>query len=631
MPQPIGYSAAGKVVAVGAGIDDISVGDRCACAGAQAAFHAEIIRVPRNLAVKLPAGLDYSEASTVTLGTIALQGVRRAQPTLGETFIVIGLGVLGQLTVQLLKQAGCRVIGSDTNPSRMDLATKLGMDHRLETSEQALIQALNLTRGIGADGIIVTASTKSDKVIEFACKMSRPKGRVVIVGDVGMKINRADIYKKELDVLISCSYGPGRYDSSYEEGGLDYPISYVRWTENRNMEEYVALLSEKKINLQPLIKKTYPVEDAGTAYSEITSGSSTDGPIALLRYRPEEDEKRVWRAPPLNFGKSRESQVAFALIGVGNFAVTTHIPNLRKLSSEASLRAICSRQGHVAASIAQKTGAKYHTTNIKQILEDPDIDAIIIATRHDLHADFAEMALAHKKHVYVEKPLAISRKSLVRLKDLVSTRAQDPMPVLMTGFNRQFAPATVRIGELLKSRTAPLTCNYVMNAGYIDNSHWVHGPEGGGRNLGEACHIYHLFANLTSAQPTKIQVQSISGNGHFRKDDNFIASISWSDGSVSSLTYSALGSIEAAKEEMTLFSDGVTILNRNYKHLEIYGGRAGKSNLRFSSKGHLESLGFFISSIKNGTVSKRQMEEQFIATEIALEVEALLNTGRVVG
>ena len=445
--EATGYSAAGTVVQVGEGVTDLEVGDRVACAGAQAAHHAQVIRVPRNLTVPIPDGLGFAEASTVTLGAIALQGVRRAVPTLGETFVVIGLGILGQLTAQLLRANGCRVIGIDLDGGRVGLARQLGMDVGLGASADGedIQQVASLTDGIGADGVIITASTPSDAVVSNAFRMCRKKGRVVLVGDVGLDLNRADFYEKELDFFISSSYGPGRYDRNYEERGLDYPVGYVRWTENRNMAEYLRLVADGRVAVEPLIGATYPVEDAAAAYARL--GSADRPVIVLLSYPQDESAVGSRVVPNPTHRPGHAGALGVAVIGAGSFASGMHLPNIKGMPNELRLQAIVSRTGHNATAAATQYGAAYATTDFDRVLEDPGVDLVIMATRHNLHAALALRALEAGKHVLVEKPLALTRHEL---DELVAFYADGPAerPILLTGFNRRFSAYGRRVAEL---------------------------------------------------------------------------------------------------------------------------------------------------------------------------------------
>lgn len=623
---PAGYSAAGIVVQVGAGVDGIRPGDRVACAGAQCAHHAEVIRVPQNLMTVIPASVSFEDASTVTLGAIAMQGVRRAQPTLGETFVVIGLGVLGQLTTQLFRANGCRVIGVDLDATRLTLARELGMDASARLDDGPDVdQVVRLTGGIGADGVIITAATASDGVVSSAFRMCRRKGRVVLVGDVGLNLNRADMYQKELDFFISCSYGPGRYDTKYEESGVDYPIGYVRWTENRNMSEYLRLIEHGRVRVTPLISATYPVEEAGSAYDALQSEkrpllvllsyatSSSHAPLATVVKNPK----------PL---PARSGVVRFALIGAGGFAKGMHLPNLQSLHTLCHLRGVISRSGHNAAATSRRWGASYSGTDYREALNDSEVDAVIIATRHNLHASMALDALRAGKHVLLEKPLALSRSELDSITRFFADAGSNPAPLLLTGFNRRFSPHVARIKEWIASRSNPMIINYRMNAGYIPLDHWVHGAEGGGRNLGEACHIYDLFTFLTGARVAAVQVTAITpATGHYARQDNFTASMTFADGSVATLTYTALGAKDYAKERMEIFVDGKVIALDDYKSLTISGAPRRPLRTRLPEKGQKEELEAFARAIQQSGASPIALWEQEQATRIALDVESALN------
>jgi predicted dehydrogenase/threonine dehydrogenase-like Zn-dependent dehydrogenase len=623
--SPTGYSASGIVLEVGEGVENIQPGDRVACAGAQCAHHAEIIRVPRNLAVPLPAGLSLPVASTVTLGAIALQGVRRAQPTLGETFAVIGLGILGQLTAQMLRANGCRVIGVDLDSSRIELAKSLGMNFTLPPEESnSLEHSLRLTDGKGVDGVIITAASPSDEVISNAFKMCRKKGRVVLVGDVGLNLKREDIFPKELDFFISTSYGPGRYDSQYEEKGQDYPIGYVRWTENRNMAEYLNLISEGKIDVEPLIHSSFEISQATTAYE--TLKKDKEKPMIVLLSYPEskEDAKPKRVIPNPSALASKSDKINIALAGAGGFVKGMHIPNLQALNRRYQIHAVASRTGSNASSAAKQVGAQYCTTDYQEILNDPKVDAILIGTRHNQHATMATEALQAGKHVLVEKPLALTRNELETVRDFYTTHQQ--APVLLTGFNRRFSPFAQRAQELIEDRTNPMIINYRMNAGYIPLDHWVHTEEGGGRNLGEACHIYDLFTFLTNSKVVSVQSRSLAPKtDHYSSRDNFTATLGFEDGSIATLTYTALGSNEFPKEQMEIFSDGKVFALDDYKQLRIHGSNARGVTSKLTDKGHKRELEAFADTLEKGGDWPIPLWQQLQATEIALSVEEQLS------
>lgn len=623
---PTGYSAAGYVVAVGEDVTEFRPGERVACAGAQYAHHAEVIRVPRNLVVHIPASVSFAHASSVALGSIAMQGVRRANPTLGEAFVVIGLGLLGQLTVQMLKANGCRVAGADLDPARVELARKFGMDAALIPGEGDILEQIaRLTDGVGADGVIITAATPSSEVMSTAFKLCRRKGRVVLVGDVGLNLDRADFYQKELDFFISTSYGPGRYDDMYEEKGVDYPPAYVRWTENRNMSEYLRLLHENKVTLEPLPTRIFPVEQVNDAYESLKS--ETDRPlIAFLGYPPlrNVDEAQAIVANP-RAQSAGQNQIKLALVGAGGFAKGMHLPNIKALPAY-HLQAVMSHTAHNAAMTAKQYDANYSTTDYQQVLNDPGIDAVLLAPRHDLHAQMTLDALKAGKHVLVEKPLALTRESLNMIEGFYRDFVGSAPPVLLTGFNRRFSPFAIRIQELVHSRTNPMILNYRMNAGYIPLDHWTHGDEGGGRNRGEACHIYDLFTYLTNSKVTGIQAQTITpATGYYSNRDNFVTTMTFEDGSVATLTYTALGSKDYPKEQMEVFVDGKVLFLDDYKALRVSGLPAAKGiETRAPDKGHKTELEAFASVIQGGGDWPILLWQQVQATHIALEVEDLL-------
>ncbi len=621
---PTGYSAAGIVIDVGAEIKDIAIGDRVACAGAQYANHAEYIRVARNLCTLIPDDLDFESASTVTLGAIALQGVRRAQPTLGEIFVVVGLGIIGQLAVQMLRANGCRIIGIDTEKSRIDMATSLGMDHGQHPDNDDIETIARLTDGYGADGVIITAATPSDVVVSNAFKICRKKGRVILVGNVGLNLNRDDFYAKEIDFLISTSYGPGRYDQHYEEGGLDYPIGYVRWTENRNMAEYLRLIATGKVKVLPMVEARFPIEEAKAAYASI--GGNSKPLVALLTYPVEAVEnppsRRLWLRSKMC---PVESKIRIALIGAGSFARSAHLPNLQALSNQYQLRAVVNRTGPTAKAVGEQFGAIYVSTDPEEVFADVEVDAVLIATRHNLHGNLALSALKAGKHVLVEKPLTLSSKELVEFQTFYSTDtivdSGIGKPVLLTGYNRRFSPYALQLKKLLEKRSAPFIFNYRMNAGYIPPDQWVHGAEGGGRNIGEACHIYDLFTYLADSEVVAISAHSIKpATAYYNRNDNFVATLSFADGSVASLTYTSLGHKEYPKESAELYVDGKIAVLNDYKTLTVYGADKLSFKTRLQDKGLKNELEHFAAGIKTG-VWPIPLWQQVLVSEIAFEVE----------
>jgi len=624
--QPTGYSAAGVVVAVGNEVDAFKVGDQVACAGAGIANHAEIINVPVNLAVLVPQALSMQQAATVTLGAIAMQGVRRTAPTLGETVVVVGLGVLGQLMVQLFKANGCRVIGIDPDVRRLEVAKRCGLDHGIDPAQDDQVARVTwMTDGLGADAVVITAASSSSELISLAMRVCRKKGRVVLVGDVGLDLKREDFYRKELDFLISTSYGPGRYDPNYEENGQDYPQAYVRWTENRNMAAYLDLLAQGKVDVQALVPEVVDLTDAEALYERLAQG--TDRPLlALLRYpcegQPEQTRSLMLRPPAGMNGKVR-----VAVIGAGGFAQGVHLPNLLNLRERYEIRWVVSRTGSTAKAAATQFGASFAGTDYREALADQDVDLVLIATRHHLHAAMVSEALETGKHVLVEKPLALLEEELDAIEAFYTRAAEQPKPLLMTGFNRRHAPGIACIKTLLGQRTAPLMISYRMNAGYLPPDHWVHGPEGGGRNIGEACHIYDLFAFLTDAEPVSVETTAIGGSaGGIRRNENFNATIRYSDGSVASLLYTSLGSPSHPKERMDIYTDGRVLSLDDYRVVSV----AGDSTKRWASatpqKGQREELLALADAIRDGAMDEKNISGQFATTRLALTIERQLQS-----
>jgi len=617
---PTGYSAAGTVIAVGSEVDGIAVGDRVACSGAGIANHAEIIDVPVNLCVPVPDQVSFDSAATVTLGAIALQGVRRAQPTLGETVVVIGLGILGQITAQLLTANGCRVVGTDVDSKRIATALENGLDHGINPSEGNLVEKIvKLTDGFGADAAIITAASASSEILAQAFKACRKKARVVIVGDVGLNMARSDIYAKELDVLISCSYGPGRYDPVYEEEGGDYPLAYVRWTENRNMGEYLRLLATGRIRLNNMTNEPYPIDRAEEAYARL-AGEGEKPLLVLLQYPHREDAVRsvLHIASP----KPADGRIKIAVVGAGNFAQAMHLPNLQKLEESFVLRSVVNRTGLSARTSAERFGFSNAGTDFQAVLDDPQVDLVLIATRHDLHAEMTLAALKAGKHVFVEKPLAMTEEGLDAIEAFYAANPDGPL--LMTGFNRRFAPATVAAQDVLKGRLSPMIVNYRMNAGYIPLDHWVHGPHGGGRNIGEACHIYDLFNALTGSKPVEVSATTIvPSSGHWRRDDNFIATVRYEDGSLCTLTYTSLGAKDFPKERFDIFVDGKVIAMDDYKKLEVTGAKGGWKGLTIE-KGQFQELKALAEAFRPGGQWPMSLADQLSATRVSFAVEKQL-------
>jgi len=616
---PIGYSCSGIVIQVGKGVTDIQPGERVACAGAGIANHAEIVLVPRNLVVKVPEGCDLKAAASVALGAIAMQGVRRADPRLGEIVAVIGLGLLGQLTVQLLKVAGCRVIGFDLDRRRVAMAYQLGADKAFVSTEvDVLNEVRHLTNGHGVDATIITAASRSDAIVQQAMEITRKKGRVVVVGDVGLGLKRSPFYEKEIDFLISCSYGPGRYDERYEEKGLDYPYAYVRWTENRNMQEYLRLVAEGKVQVAPILEREYDVADAPRAYEELRTAS--EKPLGvLLRYPLNHLQGPASKLATKVVLQSRpiSGKIKIAVVGAGSFAKSMHLPNLQRLSHLYHIRAIVSATGSNVRFTAQQFGADYASTNYEDVLNDPDVDAVLICTRHNLHAQQAIQAIRAGKAVFLEKPMALNQ---AELDELVDVLKETNVPFTV-GFNRRFSPAAIRARELITGRLNPLVVIYRVNAGYIPLDNWVHGEEGGGRIIGEACHMFDLFNYFTGAEVESLDVSAISpATEHISSRDNFVATLKYTDGSICTLIYTALGAPEVPKEYIEIHCDGKTLVIDDFRELRVYGSKA-KGWKGPQDKGHLRELEEFGQAVLNGNTWPIPLDQLVRATEISFLVD----------
>ncbi len=587
-----GYSIAGEVIEIGEGVTSFQLGDKVAAAGAGIANHAEYVDVPINLVMKMPNELSFKRASTVTMGGIAMQGVRRADLRFGESCVVVGAGILGLLALQMLKLSGVKVIVIDLDEHRLKLAKELGADLCINPTQEDVVKiSNNFSGGYGVDCVLFTAATASSKPLSDSFKMCRKKGKVVLVGVVGMEINRADMYAKELDFQISTSYGPGRYDSNYEEKGLDYPLAYVRWTENRNMTEYLQLLKEKKISIAPLIDAVYPIEKVEEAFNSLEKEGQKPV-IVLLEYINSNNNKKVEvKSTPVN-----KDVINVGIVGAGNFATGMHLPNIKKLSNKFCARAIMSRNGFNSNAVAKQFDAAYSTTNFEEIINDQDIDLVMITTRHDSHADYVLRSLKAGKHTFVEKPLAIHQEELDKIKEFYNSDVENK-PVLTIGFNRRFSQFATEIKKHTSQRINPLFIHYRMNAGFIPLDSWVH--EHGGRIIGEACHIIDLITSLTNSKIKSISYEKLSPtNEKFSQQDNVAIILKYEDGSVGTIHYFSNGSKQLPKEYMEIHFDEKTIVMDDYKTLKGYGVSVKEINFGRSEKGQKEELEALYETLK---------------------------------
>ncbi len=624
----IGYSAAGEVIALGDGVTDLAVGDLVACAGAGYANHADYVSVPRNLACRVPARCSLEAAATATVGAIALQGVRRAKVELGDRVAVIGLGLIGQITMELLRAAGCTVIGMDLDPARLARARIAGLDDGAATPEVLKQVVRNCTQGRGVDRTIITAATSSDSVVNLAMEITRAKGTVVLVGDVGLNIKRAVFYRKEIDLLMSTSYGPGRYDPAYEMEGHDYPFAYVRWTLNRNIEAYLDAIAARRIDVQRLIDRVVPVDHSPGVYAELARAGS-EMPLGVLIQYGDDGRSlaepldasaiRIRGARPL-----REGTIRYALVGAGAFGTAMLVPQMQKRKDLFFLRGIVSRNTTQGGNFARAQQVEVFATELAPVLADPDFDLVVIATRHHEHAMQVVQAAGAGKHVFVEKPLAITWDELDRV--VAAYEKHAAAPLLLVGFNRRFSPALQMLKTTLHDRRTPLMINYRLNGGYIPPDSWVQGPQGGGRNIGEACHMYDVFRFLAGAPVTAISAISIDpGSLPYLRTDNFAATLGYGDGSVAHLTYTALGpKLGLPKERIEVFCDGDAYIVDDFKSLTQASTSSVLWQATDADKGHFEELRQFGEALRDGSASPIPFDEIIETSGVALHIDDLL-------
>lgn len=613
-PIPLGYSIAGTVIEVGRRVSGFNVGDRVACAGAGLANHAEINAVPKNLCVAIPAGVDEHDASFVTLGAIALQGVRQAQLTLGERVVVMGLGLIGLLTVQLLKASGCQVLGFDPNPERASLARSMGADVAVSAGLAEVVAGF--TAGHGADAVILTASSKSSEPLNQAAEISRLKGRIVVVGLVGMTIDREPFYKRELDLRLSMSYGPGRHDPAYELAGHDYPLAYVRWTEQRNMESFLALVAEGKVTPKALVTHSFAIADAEKAYGLMERGEPH---LAMLLTYPGDAAsqalaRRIERAPAPQPAKDT-STIGF--IGFGNYAKGVLLPALKPLAG-IRLATVATSTGISAGHAASKHTFAAAATDPAAVTADPAIDTVFIATRHDTHAKLTADALRAGKHVFCEKPLAMTAAEL----DGVLDAAQESKALLTVGFNRRFAPLLIKAKAALQPRSGPLVMLYRINAGAIPGDSWIQRDEGGGRIVGEVCHFIDALTYLSGSLP--VEVQAVAAKGHA---DAVSILIRFEDGSTGTIIYSSLGDPSVPKEMIEVFAAGVVAQLDDFVSLSVT--RSGKTAKHKSAqdKGQRGLIKAFIDASRGAGPEPIPRAELVAVTQATFAIEDALRTG----
>lgn len=618
--KELGYSSAGIVIESKS--EKFKVGDRVACAGG--AYHAELITVPQNLAVKIPDNVDFGNAAFTTIASIALQGIRQADIRLGENVAVIGLGLIGLMTVQLLNAGGIKTIGLDISEVNFELAKTFGAEACYIADFSSIPFLLNETNGFGFDAVIITAGTKSNVPIELALQIARKRGSIVVVGAVGMDIPRSPFYEKELMLKISTSYGPGRYDKVYEERGIDYPYAYVRWTENRNMEAVLNLLSSKKIDFKPLITHVFPIDEGLKAYDIIT-GKIKEKFLGILIKYPSTNDLIKERESLIN-NKSKvkhERKIKVGFIGAGNFAQSNLLPHVK---NRASLVNVATSTPINAKSVAEKFDFRFFTTFPQEIIENKDINTIFIATHHDSHAEFVINALKKGKHVFVEKPLAVTLEQLEEIRKVYTGDA-----MLMVGFNRRFSSPIIDIKQHFKNVNAPLFINYRVNAGFIPKDHWVQDPKQGGRIIGEVCHFIDTLQFLTDSFVKSIYAVSIRAeNNELVENDTVNISLEFSNGSVGNIQYIATGASAVPKEYLEIYGGEQTAIMYNFTRVEYYTGRKHSKKKYNGKKGHKEEVQHFLNAIEGKEPLQLNFESLYHTTSVTFKILESLQNKKII-
>jgi len=619
-PIPLGYSLAGRVIEIGSNMSGINIGDRVACGGAGYANHAEINYVPKNLMVKIPDSVDDIDASFVTVGAIALQGVRRTSPLLGEKIAVMGLGLLGQLTVQLLKANGCKVIGSDIDPDKLALAKKLGADEVCHANE-LISKAKEFTGGYGVDAVIITASTMSNGPIIDAAKISRMRGRVVIVGMVGMDVPRNIYYKKELEIKLSMAYGPGRYDPEYEEKGIDYPYDLVRFTEQRNFEAFLGLIEERKISPKQLITHEYDFEDAMKAY-DLLEGKIQEKYLGIiLKYKNDikiNEHKIVQRTTKV----ISSEKINVGLIGAGNFTKSVILPNLQKVGGYEFV-GLCTATGVSAQGTGKKYNFKYITTDSDEIFKNKEINSIFITTQHNQHASAVIKSIESGKHCFVEKPLCIYEEELEAIK-----KAYTGETIVQVGFNRRFSSMIKKIKKYIKGQ---ISVNYRVNAGVIPKDVWIQDRTiGGGRIIGEVCHFIDTCSYIIDSEVVSVFATTVQKDDQSIPDeDNVNIVLKYANGSTATINYYAYGDTAMPKEYIEVFGNGVSITMNDFRELIIYKkGKTHKEKRANQDKGFIGEFKAFKEAVKSGK-SAISFESIYNTTKTTFKILESIRTGNI--
>lgn len=596
-PLPLGYCNVGRVAAVGAGVDGFKPGDRVVSNGS----HADVVRVPRNLCARIPSAVDDDSAAFVVVASIGLQGVRLAQPTLGEAFVVTGAGLIGLLTVQLLRAQGCRVLAIDFDEAKLELARQFGADTcNPANGEDPVAAGMAFSRGRGVDGVIITASTKSSDPVTQAARMCRKRGRIVLVGVTGLELNRADFYEKELSFQVSCSYGPGRYDPRYEQKGEDYPFAFVRWTEQRNFEAVLDLLASGQLDVRPLISHRFPFEQAGQAYAMLSEDKSGLG--ILLDYTSPVEERLVSKVALVADARFDPHKPVIGFIGAGNYASRVLIPAFKEAGAQ--LHTVVTSAGLSGVTNGRSMGFAEASNDVTAMLANSQINTVAVATRHDSHARFVTQALRAGKNVFIEKPLAIDRESLSDVEAAYAEAHRDGTgPQLMVGFNRRFAPQVRKIKELLEGVREPKVFIMTMNAGAIPGDHWTQDAEiGGGRIIGEACHLIDLMRFLAGSPIVSVQGRRMGdAPGIDIAEDKAAITLGFADGSFGTIFYLANGAADFPKERIEVFSAGRTLQLDNFRKLRGFNWPGFRQmHLLNQDKGQKAGAAAFLKALEVG-------------------------------
>lgn len=621
-PLPLGYSQAGLVVKVGKNVTEFKPGDRVISNG----YHAEYVSVPKNLVAKIPDGVSYEEASFTVVGAIALQGIRLVQPTFGETVVVVGLGLIGLITCQLLMANGCKVVGLDVDDDKRKLAEKFGIN-TVNSGKQDPVRFIeDITDYVGADAVIITASTKSNDVIKQAAQMSRKRGRIVLVGVVGLDIDRADFYEKELTFQVSCSYGPGRYDANYEQRGQDYPLAFVRWTEKRNFEAVLEAIRNGSLDVKSLITQRVKLMDYLDIYGDMNAGNSI---ASILEYPTDpldesDNAEHTISIPSNNFERGNG---VMAVIGAGNFTQAMILPSLKK--ANASIKYIVSSGGLSSTTLAKKYGVPFSSTDLVQVLKDSDVSGVVITTQHHLHANITIKALQAGKHVFVEKPLALKEEEL---DDIIDTVIETGKTVTV-GFNRRFSPIAKKMKSFLGDRPGPMNIIATMNAGFIPPEVWVHDMEsGGGRIIGEACHYVDLITYLTGSKVVEVRMEAM-GKEPSINTDNASIHLKYRNGSLGVINYFANGHKSYSKERVELYYQGKNLILDNFRRLDGYGFGGGLSSKILSTKqdkGHHKQFELLTKRWKEGGEPLIPFDEIVNTTRATLAAIESLQSGKAI-